>query len=86
MRFGLVLLCVVDGRCMTLSICWLTVLPTMCPVLLDVLTCFILFRFALFGWRLHCSSWPGFFRDCLVWLGIVTYATLVIIQISLVRI
>ena len=43
MRFGLILLCVVDGRCMTLSICWLTVLLKVCPILLDILTCFVLF-------------------------------------------
>ena len=86
MRFGLVLLCVVDGRCMMVSICWLTALPTVCPVLLDVLTCFVLFCLASFGWRLLCSFWPYFFGDDLVWLGIVTVATLVIIQTSLVRV
>ena len=86
MRFGLVLLCIVDGRCMPMSTCWLTVLPTVCPVLLDVLTCFVLFRFASFGWRFLSSSWPDFFGDGLVWSGIVTVATLVIIPIGLVRI
>ena len=64
MRLGLVLLGIVDRRCMTSSICWLTVLPTSCLLLL---------------WRLCCSSCPGSFRDCLVGLGIITVATLVII-------
>ena len=80
MRFGLVLLCIVDGRCMPMSTCWLTVLPTVCPVPREVLTCFVLFCFASFGWRLLCSSWPDFFDDDLVWLGIVTVATLLIIR------
>ena len=34
MRLGLVLLGIVDRRCMTSSICWLTVLPTVCLLLL----------------------------------------------------
>ena len=44
------LLCVVDGRCMTLSIFWLTVLPTVCPVLLDILTCFVLLVLLCLVW------------------------------------
>ena len=59
---------------------------TVCFVLLDALTCLVLLRFASFGWRLLCSSWPDFFEDGLVRLGIITIATLVIIQISLVRV
>ena len=46
----------------------------------EVLTCLVLFCLASFGWRLLCSSWPDFFDDDLVWLGIVTVATLLIIR------
>ena len=66
MRFGLALFCVVNGRCMMVTMCWLTVLPTVCSVLLDVLTCCVLLRFVSFGWQLLCSSRPDSFDDGLV--------------------
>ena len=37
----------------------------------------------LLGWRLHYSSWPDFFIVDSIGLGIITFATLVKIPISL---